>query len=445
VLAAAARAAAAEALVASPGSPPTDDPGDAALSGAARAEELVSDALAAQVDGQHEVFVRCAAQLADRRGGRGWVRAVERELLASLVRSVTAGWRQNWQPAEVVREISRQFGARHARMATDAITMEMRNYARTAVDERWQAQLDTLGATAWWGQDDGYLDRWREREQLNPAVAVTCGLEVLFGLATLPRLGRLCPLPGTARQGAINPERSAGRSIGQRVLGRVRALLANAEAADSPDEAEALTTRAQELLATRSLDDVLMAAGDEPARRVAASGRRLFVDSPYEVAKTDLLDAVATANRCRVVWHKSLGLSTVFGFPGDLDAVELLFSSLLVQAGTAMVQVGPPHDQGGPARTRSLRQSFLASYAQRIGERLAEAAGAAERQAVADSTDAGLLPVLAARQRVVDEAVGKMFPDLSRHGHGSGTDRQPWLPGLAAASAAAVRGSREVA
>jgi hypothetical protein len=446
--AAEAQVAAAQAQVARAANPQADDPGDDAVSGEARSEQLVSDALQAQVDGQHEAFVRCAAQLADRRGGRAWVRAVERELLASLIRSITAGWRQNWQPAEVVREIGRQFGARHARLATDAIAMEMRNYARTAVDERWQAQLDALGATAWWGPDDGYLDQWREREQLTPAVAVTCGLEVLFGLATLPRLGRLCPLPGTARQGATTSERAAGRPIGHRVLGRVRVLLAGAESAGSPDEAEALTTRAQELLAVHSLDDVLMAAGDGPTGRAVAAGRRLFVDSPYEVAKTDLLDAVATANRCRVVWHKSLGLSTVLGFPGDLDAVELLFSSLLVQASTAMVQAGPPHDQAGPARTRSLRQSFLVSYAQRIGERLAEAAGAAERQAVADSTDAGLLPVLTARQRVIDEAVGKMFPDLSRHGHGSGPDRPPWLPGLpglAAASAAAVRGSREVA
>jgi hypothetical protein len=45
---------------------------------------------------------------------------------------------------------------------------------------------------------------------------------------------------------------------------------------------------------------------------------------------------VATANRCRVVWHRNLGLRTVMGFRTDLDAVELLFTSLLVQATTAL-------------------------------------------------------------------------------------------------------------
>jgi hypothetical protein len=405
------------------------------LSAAARAEQLVSDALQAQVDGRHEELARCAAQLAEPPAGavrRDWQEAVERELLASLIRAISAGWRQGWQPAEVVRQIGRQFGARHARMATDAATMEMRNYASAAVDERWQAQLASLDATAWWSSDDGYLEQWREREQADTEAAVTCALEVLFGFSTLPRLGRLCPLPGTARQGVPASQQAAVLPAGQRALGRAGALLAKAESTEFPGEAEALSARAQELLAARSIADAMLAAGTESGR-VAAEGRRLFVDGPYEVAKTDLLDAVAAVNRCRAVWHKNLGLSTVLGFPGDLDAVELLFASLLAQASAAMVQEGARRDDGGPSRIRSFRQAFLAAYAERIGERLADAAGAAQRQAVAASPDSGLLPLLDARHRVVDEAVGKMFPDLARHGLGAGRDRHGWLPGLTAA------------
>jgi Protein of unknown function (DUF2786) len=415
-----------------------DHAGDPALSAAARAEQLVSDALQAQMDGQPGVLAGCAAQLAERSGGRGgrdWQRAVERELLASLVRAVTAGWRQGWQPAEAVREIGRQFGARHGRLATDAVTIEMRNYARTAVDERWQAQLDGLGATAWWGPDEDYLERWCGREQLDGEAAVACALEVLFGFATLPRLGRLCPLPGTARQGAPAPDLAPGRPSGQRVPGRVRALLAKAEATELPEEAEELAARAQELLAARSIDDALLASGTGHGRQ-AVSGRRFLVDSPYELAKADLLAVVATADRCRAVWHKSLGLSTVLGFPGDLDAVELLFASLLTQATTAMVQAGSHRDDAGPAATRSFRQSFLASYAQRIGERLGEAAEAAQRQAVADAPDSGVLAALAARHRVVDEAVRKMFPDLAWSEPGPAPHREDRACGGTASPAA---------
>jgi len=97
------------------------------------------------------------------------------------------------------------------------------------------------------------------------------------------------------------------------------------------------------------------------------------------------------------VWYKSPGMSAVIGFPADLDAVELLFTSLLVQANTAMLRAGAKRDQYGRSRTRAFRQSFLMSYAIRIGERLAGAAGDAERQVAAEAPGRNLLPVLAAR------------------------------------------------
>jgi hypothetical protein len=417
-------------------------PGPAA---AELAEELVSEAVHAQFHGNQDAFGRCAAQLADMRGVPGRQRIVERALIASLVGAVTTGWHQGWQPAEVVRQVGRLFGARHARLATDAVAAEMRGYPSVTVDERWEAQLAALGATVWWGGDDGYLERWRDRERTDLKAAVTSALETLFAFATLPELGLLCPLPGTARRSASDSERKPGRPVDQRMLGRVRALLAKAESTEFPDEAEALTSRAQELMARHSIDDALLAVADSgTAGPGQASGRRLFLDSPYEAAKAVLLDVVAEANRCRAIWHKNLGLGTVLGFPGDLDAVELLFTSLLVQATTALVRAGSRRDAYGRSRTRSFRQSFLASYAQRIGERLTDAAGVAERQAVADSPGTDLLPVLAARHRAVDEAVEELFPELTQHAVSSVHDREGWITGRAAADMATLHGRHEV-
>jgi hypothetical protein len=421
------------------------DVGGSGPAAAELAEELVSEAVHAQFHGNQDAFGRCAVQLADMRGVPGWQRIVERALIASLVGAVTTGWHQGWQPAEMVRQVGRQFGARHARLATDAVAAEIRSYSSVTVDERWEAQLAALGATAWWGSDDGYLERWRDRERTDLKAAVTCALETLFAFATLPELGSLGPLPGTARRGALDSERKPGRLVDQRMLGRVRALLAKAESTEFPEEAEALTSRAQELMSRHSIDDALLAAaGPGAAGPGQASGRRLFLDSPYEVAKAVLLDVVAGANRCRAIWHKNLGLCTVLGFPGDLDAVELLFTSLLVQATTALVHAGSRRDAYGRSRTRSFRQSFLASYAQRIGERLTDAAGAAERQAVADSPGTDLLPVLAARDRAVDEAVEEMFPELTQHAVNSVHDREGWITGRAAADLATLHGRHEV-
>ena len=41
---------------------------------------------------------------------------------------------------------------------------------------------------------------------------------------------------------------------------------------------------------------------------------------------------VGHINRVRVVWDDSLGMATIVGFDVDLELVEMLFTSLLVQA-----------------------------------------------------------------------------------------------------------------
>jgi hypothetical protein len=433
-----------------PGSQP-GSPGGWLPSQADAAEQLVAGAVHAQYEGDRDAFAWCVAQLATpdsspagpagaTAGGPGWQPIVARALWASLQQAVTSGWRQGWQPGEMVRQVERHFGAPQARLATDAVAAEMRAYAAATVDERWQAQMAALGAIVWWDRDDKYLDQWRDREHIGRQAAITCALETLFSLKVLPEMSRLCPLPGSATRGMLASERASERSADQRMLDRVRALLAKAESTEFPEEAEAYTARAQELMARHSIDEALLAAAarDRSGRPGEPSGRRLFVDSPYEAAKAVLLDVISGANRCRSIWHKNLGLCTVVGFPADLEAVELLFTSLLVQATTAMIAAGSRQDAWGRSRTRSFRRAFLASYAQRIGERLAGATSAAERQAVAESPGTRLLPVLAARHRVVDDAFDVMFPDQTMTSAGSINDREGWISGRAAADLATL-------
>jgi hypothetical protein len=225
--------------------------------------------------------------------------------------------------------------------------------------------------------------------------------------------------------------------VDQRILDRVRALLAKAESTGFPEEAEANSAKAQELMARHRIDQVLLAAADRSGDDQPA-GRRLGVDNPYEQPKALLLDCVAQANRCRSVWHKQLGFATVMGFPADLDAVELLYTSLLVQATAAMLHEGSRRDRAGRSRTRAFRSSFLTAYAARIGERLRTATETATRGAAAETGRGDLLPVLAAREREVDEAVAELFPELVSH-HLRVTDREGWASGTAAADRASLQ------
>src|SRR5690606_41250468 len=54
--------------------------------------------------------------------------------------------------------------------------------------------------------------------------------------------------------------------------------------------------------------------------------------------------------RCRAIWSSNLGFTTVLGFPTDVESVELLYTSLLVQATAAMVRGGPQRGRGGAQR-----------------------------------------------------------------------------------------------
>jgi hypothetical protein len=430
---------------------------------------LITKALEASRADRPSAYIRYLDQLSSDLGP-GWAQLVSRTLVEFLRVSVTAAWRAGWQPAELARHVGRETSAVHASMAADMVASEMRGYAGATVDPRWAAQV--TGDGAWWGSDDKYLDAWRAaRGELDPTAGVATALETLHVLLYLRVLEKLLPLPGagpvtisagrpaTAASSAGGPAPAAD----ERMLSRIRALLAKAESTEFPEEAEALSARAQELMAKYSIDHALLAA--QAGRAEEPGGRRIAVDNPYEAPKATLLNTVAEANRCRAIWSKDIGLVTVVGFPADLDAVELLFTSLLVQANTAMIRAGGKKDEHGRSRTRSFRQSFLVSYAIRIGERLTEASGHAEQEAVAEqeaarksaagALDAGspgagagtdLVPFLAARREAVSDAVDELFGNrLTTSRAVRATDAEGWASGRAAADMASLHNRNAVA
>ena len=378
----------------------------------------------------------------------GWTRAVSQALACALRSGVMAAWRHGWQPAELARHMARELGTAHERVVAGMMTAEMRGYAAATVDDRWSAQIRSLSASVAWGNDDEYLAAQCDvtgRTDLTAVITVV--IEVVHLLQHVGVLELLCPLPGQARAGAVRTRGDAD----ERVLSKIRALLAKAESTEFATEAEALSARAQELMAKHSIDQALLAA--RSGQRDEPCARRLMIDNPYEQPKASLLETIAAANRCRAIWHGALGMSTVVGFPADLDSVELLFTSLLVQANTAMLREGSKRDAYGRSRTRAFRQSFLISYTIRIGERLAEAAGhaeqsaAAEQAAAAGSSGNDLLPVLAARHRAVDDAMDAMFGDrLTYSASGKRvTDSEGWYSGRAAADLATLHAREQVA
>ncbi|MFF8728859.1 DUF2786 domain-containing protein [Streptomyces sp. NPDC015171] len=315
---------------------------------------------------------------------------------------MATAWRRGWQPADVVRLVRRELEEPHVRLAAALIRAQAgRDRPR---GRRWADQLAALPAAP-----------ERTADRFSHATAV---LELYRLLLRLPALE---PLDD-------EPRRTPGPAA-SRMLTRIRALLAKAEATGYPEEAEALSAKAQELMARHSVDEALLAAG-APAPD-APGACRIGVEPPYEQAKAVLLDAVATANHCRAVWNEPLGFSTVVGFEADLEAVELLYTSLLVQATHAMTTAEAAQRAGGRKRTKTFRQSFLAAYAHRVGDRLA---AAAETQVTQD-----LLPVLATRATAVTGRLEHLFPETTTTRLRGVSDEAGWTEGSRAADRAQVR------
>ena len=360
------------------------------------------------------------------------------QVTALLTSAVTSAWSGGWQPVDVHRYAGRQLTPGDRLLLTDAIAHEMATYASGSVDPRWVAQIRELDVVAWWPRESTYLDARRLMYGEGWATLLTRAFAVLGFLGWLPRLERLMPVPGSVIAPPAPRGSGGSRTVDERMLSRVRALLAKAESTTFEAEAEAFTAAAQALMARHNIDAAVLAA--EHATDDTPEARRIGVDNPYESAKMSLLDAVATANRCRAVWSRELGFATTFGFAGDLDAVEMLFTSLLVQATTAMTSAGSRTDWHGRSRTRSFRQAFLVAYAGRIGERLQEVTRGevAEAQASDRARGRELAPLLAARSEQVDSAVEAMFPVLTYRKSSSRLDAEGWYAGRAAADLASL-------
>ncbi len=360
---------------------------------------------------------------------------VDAAVATVLTRAVRAVWMNGWLPHDVHQFAQRRLDRVVVGYVVDAVAAEAQHYAAATVHERWREQLCSIDAVVWWEPGASHLSQWAQRHGRTRAAALGVAIEVLAALGSLPTLQRILPLPGSA---SVPSTGRARRGVDQKILARVRGLLAKAESTAFPEEAEALSAKAQELMSRHALERAVVEA-EEGTDPEPASARRLWLDNPYLGAKALLVNAVASANRCRTMLYEKIGFVTVLGDDVDLEIVELLATSLLVQATRAMLAAGP-QTRGGTSRTRSYRQSFLVAFATRIRERLTMASDAGSAGvAVPDR----LLPVLAARERVVDELFDEMFPHTHARSF-SVSNAEGYYAGRAAADLAVLDTRRAV-
>lgn len=360
---------------------------------------------------------------------------VDREAEAALSEQVAAIWAGGWQPAELHRQGRRGCPtAAGGRLVSLTIAADHAGRRAVTLDARWTAQIDGLGLPAVNGRP-GWIRRWADDEGLERQQVLATIVEALDNLLHLPRLEPVLPPPGSA-ESAPGSARSArtDSAVGAQpdpVLERIRGLLAKAESTTFEAEAAAFTAKAQELMTRHAIDEAVVHDRSRHGREQPIV-IRLPIDAPYVDAKSLLLQTVAEAGRCRSVLHLELALSTVVGFPADVAATEMLFTSLLLQAQTALADAAKRAPAGTRTRSQSYRSAFLLAYTNRIGDRLRETNDAVYAEVEAEQGPS-FLPVLRSRTAAVDDFMAQRFGETVSSPVRGGYDAAGWAGGRVAA------------
>jgi hypothetical protein len=171
------------------------------------------------------------------------------------------------------------------------------------------------------------------------------------------------------------------------------------------------------------VDSALLAAADPTVDPVG--DLVIEVLAPYALDKCTLLAGVANALRCQGVrrqgwadrggadrgWYERRKTFSMhlFGHDSDLRRTEVLFTSLLVQAGYALVAQDVPEWENVAA----YRRSWFAGYTFAIVARLREAEERAAASAADDQTGGrSMALVLADRSAEVAQRVAEAYPRI---------------------------------
>ena len=362
------------------------------------------------------------------------VDVIDDEAEAVMLALVASLWAGGWQPAEVQRQ--GRIGCANglgARLVNLAIAIDYVGRRSVTLHSRWVSQVEGLDLPRVDGRP-GWIRRWIRNEVLDRPRAVSTMVDVIATLRYLPRLDPILPPPGSGDcppdAAAFDSQWCARGAENNPTLQRIHNLLAKAESTTFEAEAMAFTAKAQELMTRYAIDAALVQGPARANDRPVAI--RVPIDAPYVDPKSLLLQVVASAGRCRAVFLPLVSLSTVVGYPGDVEAVELLFTSLLVQAQTAMTDAATRAPAGSRPRSQAFRSAFLAGYTKRIDERL-RAINEAVYAEVEAQQGSAFLPVLRSRSEAVDDFVSDRFGELKSRFRNRYLDAAGWASGINAA------------
>lgn len=197
----------------------------------------------------------------------------------------------------------------------------------------------------------------------------------------------------------------------EKMIDRITALITKANAEGVTEhESEALMAKAYELMERYRVDDAMLAS--RAGIKFKPTHKLIVVDGTYAKGRRYLSSSIVFAMGLTGVYttrvnpeaYKAEKAIDVFGFESDLEVFQMLYTSLLLQASSGVLQV-KGYSTGD---TRSLRNGFWFGFADRVRWRMTEA-----KKTVAKETTGSEL-VFVGRKAELDMLRRELYPNLRK-------------------------------
>jgi hypothetical protein len=244
------------------------------------------------------------------------------------------------------------------------------------------------------------------------------------------------------RPQTFNTEERDVNDVDNGKLKKIRALLDMAEGEGlSIEAAENYRLKAYELMAKYGIEQALLDAA-KPAGSDKPADRIINLDNPWSMEKVRLMNGLAHAMGCELI---HLGRSEtggrrvhVFGHESDLQRMDILFTSLVLQIFRELARTPVPHYE----TPRAFRRSWILGFADKVSARVREAEQRARDEVTPKTTDGrSTALVLADRKDMVTRAFENAYP-RRRNGGRTTMKGRGYGAGAAAGARADIGGTR---
>lgn len=222
-------------------------------------------------------------------------------------------------------------------------------------------------------------------------------------------------------------------STQEKYADKIAKLLAKAEST-TPEEAESLTAKAQELMSKWAIDEAMV----EAARGIGHGSSNIVKEEfvivgIYRFPLAELCIRILKVNDCSIVQlggrnprtidgklFRETVVYSVIGYKADIDRARFLHTSLMLQAITSENRWWDANKEEHAWKVKGghyERRQFLFSFARETGRRLQDAKRAAENQAEKEYEGKSVALVLVGKQERVLAKRDEFFPSLRRVRH----------------------------